>query len=404
MAPLSGLIREPQLLVRVGVLVGGCAWLLFGPGTVTLSFAALAAVALSASIACVVARAWRGGPLRIVDLPAAVGVLDLLTGGIWTAANSSVMTSTAYITVIVASVSAIGRLGGPGAVGTVATWIAGRGAAEILRRMDGRPTEPAFIVGEGALVLSASVALWVTFAAFQRERVRTVALLAQVERELGLRRDYVSLVAHEMRNPLAGIKAAATVLARGNTDPAVNGTAVGIAAEASACLALFDDLAEVSSVESGRLRSAMTRIDLDEVVRRTIATFDRVSAIQVISAGTPLPVLGDERRSAQIVRNLVSNAIKYSPVGSPVEITIGLSGSRRSASVGARDLGPGVPPDERPRLFEKFQRLSTAGGTRGSGLGLYISREIVRDHGGELVADWPSGGGSIFTFSIPLAD
>ena len=156
-------------------------------------------------------------------------------------------------------------------------------------------------------------------------------------------------------------------------------------------------------MESGRLRTALVRIDLDAVVRATVATFDQARPVDVRGAGSPLYALGDERRIAQVVRNLVNNAVKYSQAGSPVEISVGLSADRLAASVSVRDHGPGVPPAERPRLFEKFRRLSTAGATRGSGLGLYISRQIARDHGGELTADWPPGGGSVFTFSLPLA-
>jgi signal transduction histidine kinase len=96
------------------------------------------------------------------------------------------------------------------------------------------------------------------------------------------------------------------------------------------------------------------------------------------------------------------HAAKYSPADSEVQVILGVSADRRSAIVQVRDTGPGIPPAERGRLFQKFARLSTAGGTRGSGLGLFISREIVRDHGGELWVDWPPGGGSVFSFSVPL--
>jgi len=400
---VSRILRDPQLLGRVAVMVMGIGWVIFGPGTVTLAFVPLAMLTLGSSIVLVGKRPGRLGPLRAEDLPVSVVLLDLATGALWTAASSSVATSTAFIAIIVASIGAIGRLGGRGAAATMTAWIVGRGVAETLRRLDARPTSTALLIGEGVLVLAAAVALWVTFAAFRNERVRTQALLDELEQEFAMRRDYVSLVAHELRNPLAGIKAAATVLARKEADPAAAAAASNIALEASAGLALLDDLAEVSSVESGRLRTALVRIDLDAAVRTTVATFDQAHAVNVRGAGSPLYTLGDDRRIAQVVRNLVNNAVKYSPAGSPVEISIGLSADRHAACVSVRDHGPGVPPAERPHLFQKFRRLSTAGATRGSGLGLYISRQIARDHGGELTADWPPGGGSVFTFSLPLA-
>ena len=124
--------------------------------------------------------------------------------------------------------------------------------------------------------------------------------------------------------------------------------------------------------------------------------------VVVRGAEQPMAVLGDERRLGQVTRNLMSNAAKFSPADSEIQVSLGVSADRRSAIVQVHDAGPGIPPSERGRLFQKFARLSTAGGTRGSGLGLFISRGIVHDHGGELWADWPPGGGSVFSFRVPL--
>lgn len=111
----------------------------------------------------------------------------------------------------------------------------------------------------------------------------------------------------------------------------------------------------------------------------------------------------DDRRIRQMLRNLLDNAAKYSPVETPIEVSVGTTADHRSALVQVRDCGPGVPSGERARLFEKFARLSTASGTRGSGLGLYLCRAIVRAHGGEIWGEWPASGGSVFSFTLPLA-
>ncbi len=86
--------------------------------------------------------------------------------------------------------------------------------------------------------------------------------------------------------------------------------------------------------------------------------------------------------------------------GTPIEVHLEVGADGREAVVSVRDRGPGIPPAERARLFTKFARLSTAAGTRGTGLGLYICREIVRDHGGELRAEFPPEGGSVFSFAL----
>lgn len=221
----------------------------------------------------------------------------------------------------------------------------------------------------------------------------------QLERELASRAEYTSLVAHELRNPLVSISAAARTFGK-HRDPST--LAAGIAAESGAALELLDSLSDVASIEAGRLRSALQRMDLAELVRTVVSAADAGEhEFRLHGAQHGVAVLGDPHRLAQVLKNLLSNAVKYSPAGSPIDITLGLSGDRSRAVVTVRDLGPGVPPSERDRLFQKFARLSTAGGTRGSGLGLYICRQILRDHDGELLADWPPGGGSLFSFELP---
>lgn len=235
-----------------------------------------------------------------------------------------------------------------------------------------------------------------------RVRTQTTAMQAQqreLEREMAIRAEYTTLVAHELRNPLVAIKAAARTLGR-HPDP--RAMAGGIESESGAALELLDSLSDVASIEAGRMRSALQRMDLADIVRSVIDACSREEhEVRLTAAPQAVAVLGDPHRLAQVLKNLISNAAKYSPPGTPIDVTLGVNRDRSRAVVTVRDYGPGIPPPERVRLFQKFARLSTAGGTRGSGLGLYICREIVRDHNGELRADWPSGGGSLFSFELP---
>lgn len=220
------------------------------------------------------------------------------------------------------------------------------------------------------------------------------------DQDLASRSEYMSIVAHELRNPLIAISSAARVLQRREGEAGQLGQ--GIADEARAALSLLDGLTDLASIESGRLVSALHVLDLAALVRDTVRSSQGDRRIDVRGTGEPMQVFGDDRRLGEVVRNLVGNAIKYSPPDAGIEVTLGVTAERGRAVVPVRDFGPGVPPSERSKLFQKFTRLSTSGGTRGSGLGLYICRQIVRDHGGELTADWPPGGGSIFSFTIPL--
>lgn len=217
--------------------------------------------------------------------------------------------------------------------------------------------------------------------------------------------EYLSLLSHELRNPLVGIAAAAQVLARELADNSPQSARAGaIAAEAAHLLALLEEVTDATRIESGTLRSVLAPTDLARVVRSAIASL-HVSEHHVVLRGAEgeVPVLADERRIRQVVANLVANAVAYSPQGTQVEVTVGRSADGRSAIVEVRDHGPGIPPVERERLFGKFVRLSTSEGTRGSGLGLYICHAIIDDHGGELRADWPADGGTALTFSLPGA-
>ncbi len=212
------------------------------------------------------------------------------------------------------------------------------------------------------------------------------------------------MLSHELRNPLVGIAAAAQVLSRELPErSAESARAAAIAAEATHMLALLEEVTDATRIESGTLRSVLAPSDLARVVRTAVQSL-HIADRHVVLRGVDVevPVLADERRIRQVVANLVGNALAYTPTGTQIEVSVGRAPDTRSAIVEVRDHGPGIPPGERDRLFAKFARLSTSEGTRGSGLGLYICRAIIADHGGELRADWPADGGTAFTISLPL--
>lgn len=230
-----------------------------------------------------------------------------------------------------------------------------------------------------------------------RERLREQA--AVLERELTRRREYMDVLAHELRNPLSAIRAGAMA---GSADATRLGL---IRSEAERALELLDSLNDASSIDAGRMRSVLAPTDLGAIVRSVAASSPELAErLRLHVPQTPITVNADSDRLGQVVRNLVSNAAKYSPARAPIELSVGMSSDRRCAVVQVRDYGPGIAPAERAQLFQRFTRLSTSAATQGSGLGLYISRGIVRDHEGELSAEWPSGGGSLFTVELPLAE
>ena len=330
------------------------------------------------------------GTARTVAILAAHWVAIALLG--WTdfLADSEVRVGLIYVPLVASATALLGRRAGlaTGAYATVTLLL-----ANDLRL----PLETAVFNNVVRVIGFVTIALLVDRVVQQTRALRRQQ--GQLERELATRAEYTSLVAHELRNPLVSISAAARTADR-HRDPSA--VIAGIGAESTAALELLDSLSDVASIEAGRFRSALQRMDLAELVRSVVSSAGADDhELRLHGAQQDLIVLGDPHRLAQVLKNLLSNAVKYSPAGTPIDVTLGLSGDHSRAVVAVRDLGPGVPPVERPRLFEKFARLSTAGGTRGSGLGLYICRQILRDHGGELFADWPPGGGSLFSFELP---
>lgn len=214
--------------------------------------------------------------------------------------------------------------------------------------------------------------------------------------------EYISLVIHELRNPLVGIDAAARVMARDlGAHPAAR-RAERVAEEARHLLELLESVTDAEAAASGRLRSVLRAVDLAKIVRQAVEGAHLGDhRVSVSLPDGAIPVSADARRIGQVLANLLANAAQYSPAGSVIEVALDVDRARKAAVVSVRDRGPGIPAPQRRKLFRKFSRLSTADGTRGSGLGLYISKAIAEDHGGDLryAAARP---GSVFSLVLPL--
>jgi hypothetical protein len=217
----------------------------------------------------------------------------------------------------------------------------------------------------------------------------------------------LGMAAHDLRNPVAGILMSAALLSSpesGLDDVARDEVLADIEREASYVLTMVDELLDVSQIESGRLDLSLEDVDLAaflvEAVRRH-ALLAAPKRTRVVLAGATGTVRADPRRLRQAVDNLVSNAVKYAPAGSLVEVWTDPSGSGYVVSV--QDEGPGVDPSARERVFEYFERSEAqpTGGESSTGLGLAITRRIVHAHGGQVGVDEVAGGGSRFWFTLP---
>ena len=215
--------------------------------------------------------------------------------------------------------------------------------------------------------------------------------------------DAVAVVAHELRAPLTVISGYAELLAEdleGGEASDSHSPLQTIMRNARHMATLIDTLADVGAVDSGRLSLKLRTCEVTELVSQTVA--DIAPALGdhpvEVSLGPPGEVDADTSRLRQVITNLLTNAAKFSPTGTPITVHVEASG--RDARVSVVDRGPGVPPEAIGDVFRKFARVDR---TRpGRGLGLYLSRSIARAHGGDLSCRKATTGGAEFVLEIPL--
>jgi signal transduction histidine kinase len=233
--------------------------------------------------------------------------------------------------------------------------------------------------------------------------------LTEERRVERLKSEFVSTISHELRTPLAAIYGAALTLRR--DEPSLEAQREGlldvIAGESERLARIVNDILWASRLESGTLHVAVESCDpvrlASLVVDATRAHLPpRIELEFDAEPGLPL-VAADPDKGRQVLTNLVDNAVKYSPDGGLVRVAVKSSGSRVVFTV--HDEGLGIPLAEQARIFEKFYRLDAelTRGVGGTGLGLYISRELVRHMGGRLSVVSREGEGSIFRVELPVA-
>ncbi|HKP77442.1 MAG TPA: ATP-binding protein, partial [Longimicrobiaceae bacterium] len=244
------------------------------------------------------------------------------------------------------------------------------------------------------------------YAALGAERVRLAAEAERAEalREADRLKDaLIASVSHDLRTPLTTIKALAHDLAEHGDERAVT-----IEEEADRLNRFVADLLDLSRLSAGELPVALEIVAAEDLAG---AALQRVSGslgareVRVeLHPGEPLLLARmDFVQSLRVLVNLLENAHKYAPPGTPIDLTVAAEGDRLAFLVA--DRGPGVPDDERERIFQPFyRRPGVAPDAGGAGLGLSISRRLAEVQGGTLTVGPREGGGSVFVFSLPAAE
>jgi signal transduction histidine kinase len=228
----------------------------------------------------------------------------------------------------------------------------------------------------------------------------------ELRRLSALRADFVSLVSHELRSPMAAVIGAARTLQERwrELSPEQRTSFLALISDETARLAtLIGDVLDTSRIEAGTFSYSFSDVDLADLVRETVAAMslgqDEVSVVAQAPDTVPA-VRADRERLKQVLMNLVENAVKYSPAGGEVDVRAWADNGLLLVAV--EDQGPGIPREQQGLIFEKFGRANVGGGKPGSGLGLFIARSIAEAHGGSLKVRSAPGQGSTFTLELPL--
>jgi len=232
--------------------------------------------------------------------------------------------------------------------------------------------------------------------------------LGELER---MKADFFSSMSHELRTPLTSIKEGTGLLldgVGGETTDKQRRLLTILAEESNRLIGVVNSLLDLSKLEAGMLNYEFETVNLDPLIRRAVAEIAPLVEAKQITVETaievPLPPARlDPERMLQVLRNLLGNAVKFTPKGGQVTVTASPGDGKLQVSV--QDSGPGIPAESLTAIFEKFHQGNDKGAhTRpGTGLGLAIAKNIINSHGGEIWAESQLGQGSKFCFVLPCS-
>lgn len=244
-----------------------------------------------------------------------------------------------------------------------------------------------------------------------RQRQELQEAKAQLQRAVSMRDDFMSMIAHELRNPLNSVYLQAQLRRKMLAAPKPPDSAAMLKMverderQIRSMVRLLDDMLDVSRARTGKLAIVPGPFDLSASAAAVVEAIQEQasgSGVQITLAAPPsLVIEGDEFRIEQVITNLLTNALRYGE-GKPVAVAVGQREEEREVFVSVRDQGMGVAPADQERIFEQFERTEGVSQVPGLGLGLYIARQIAQAHHGRLEVRSARGEGSEFILSLPL--
>ena len=222
-----------------------------------------------------------------------------------------------------------------------------------------------------------------------------------LDREDQIRRDMVADVAHELRTPIAVLQAGHEALLDGVAEPTPEELS-SLRDEVLRLARMVGDLQTLAAADAAALHLSRSQRDLADIAAAAAASLARrfeAAAVDLDRQLSPVLVLADPHWLHQVVTNLLTNAVKFTPAGGRVTVSTRQAGA--DAVLEVADTGIGIPAEELPRVFDRFWRGQRSGQTSGSGIGLTIAAELARAHGGELTAASAEGAGTTMTLTLP---
>jgi two-component system, OmpR family, sensor histidine kinase KdpD len=273
-------------------------------------------------------------------------------------------------------------------------------------RLGMRPTGSLALVG--AVPSAVMVQAIANLLALTIEKARALEDVSQAEATRqgeALKSALLDSLAHDIKTPLTSIKAAVTGLLAASPAPPDRELLTIINEEADRLNGLAAEVVEMARIEAGKLHLEKQPVSVDELVAAALSAFAPALKERPLTVRVPggLPAVEvDPEFAGQVIKQFVENALKYTPPGSPLEVSAGIEGGK--IVIGVADHGPGLDPDERARVFDKFFRgRRHRFETKGTGMGLAIAKGIVEAHGERIWVESVPGHGAVFYFSLPPA-